>query len=251
MDYCFLTERADDDNTEQDPGAGDSVTVLVVQESVCRSVWAYAVGKKGSTEDWAVNQVAEDLDTVGLRNDRIIMKSDQESAVVDMAKAVAEVRATQYGTAIEHSAVGDSDSNGTIERAIQDVEQQIRVMRAALERRLNRKIKLNEPVVPWMIRHAACLITRCRIRPNGRTSYQMMKGRKSNSKMAEFCEVVHFRIPKTPLMPGKFEDLWCEGVWLGFDMRSGEYMIGTNTGVSESPQSNGNRLTRGGHRKEC
>ena len=62
---CMPRVRMDVD-TEQDPGAGDSVTVLVMQESVCRSVWAYAVGKKGSTEDLAVNLVAEDLDTVGL-----------------------------------------------------------------------------------------------------------------------------------------------------------------------------------------
>ena len=58
-----------------------------------------------------------------------------------------------------------------------------------------------------------------------------MKGRRTNAKLAEFGEIVHFRIPKTTLMPGKFEDLWSEGVWLGFDMRSGEYMIATPMGV--------------------
>ena len=234
MDYCYLTEKTADEatgETDQDPGAGDSATVLVVQESVCRSVWAYAVDRKGATEEWVVSQVAEDLDTVGLRNDRVIIKSDQEVSIIDVARAVAEVRATQHGTAIENSSVGDSDSNGTIERAIQDVEQQVRVLRAALEIRINRKVRLIEAVVPWMIRHAACLITRCRIRPCGKTSYQLMKGRKSNAKLAEFGEIVHFRIPKTPLMPGKFEDLLSEGVWLGFDMRIGKYMVGTATGV--------------------
>ena len=63
------------------------------------------------------------------------------------------------GTGVENSKVGDSDSNGTIERAVQDVEQQVRVLRAALEARINRRVRINEAVVPWMIRHAACLIT--------------------------------------------------------------------------------------------
>ena len=107
----------------------------------------------------------------------------------------------------------------------------MKVLRAAFEIRLNRKMKLKEMIVPWMIRHAACLITRCRIRPCGKTSYQLMKGRKSNAKLAEFGEALHFRIPKTPLMPGKFEDLWSEGIWLGFDMRTGEHMVGTSVGV--------------------
>ena len=235
MDYCYLTDKSGEEEGEEGKGdeesAGESATVLVVQESVCRSVWAYMVDRKGAAEDWAVNQIADDLDTVGLRGDRIIIKSDQEASVIDTAKGVAEVRASQHGAAIEHSAVGDSDSNGTIERTIQDVEQQVRVLRAALEIRVNRKIRINEAVVPWMIRHAAGPITRCRVRPCGKTSYQLMKGRKSNAKLAEFGEVVHFRIPKTPLMPKKFEDLWNEGVWLGFDMRTGEYMVGTAVGV--------------------
>ena len=82
-----------------------------------------------------------------------------------------------------------------------------------------------------MVRHAACLITRCRIRPNGRTSFQTMKGRRSNAKMAEFGEIVHFKIPKTNSMPGKFEDVCGDGVWLGCDMRSGEHLVGMKNGV--------------------
>ena len=117
-----------------------------------------------------VDQIVEDLDTIGLRNDRIIMKSDQEPAIVDVAKEIARQRISSHGTALENSAVGDPNSNGTIERAIQDVESQIRVLRADLEERIATRVRLSSPVVPWMIRHAACLITRCRVRPNGRTA---------------------------------------------------------------------------------
>ena len=38
-------------------------------------------------------------------------------------------------------------------------------------------------------------------------------------------------VPKTKHMPGKFEDAWDEGVWLGFDMRSNENLIGTTQGL--------------------
>ena len=58
-----------------------------------------------------------------------------------------------------------------------------------------------------------------------------MKGRRSNAKLAEFGEIVHFKIPKTNSMPGKFEDVWEDGVWIGCDMRSGENLIGMKNGV--------------------
>ena len=168
-----------------------------MQESECRSVWSYAVESKGASEAWVVGQVCEDLETVGLQNDRVIAKSDNEPSVVELAKEIARQREGKFGTALDNSAVGDSDSNGIIERAIQDVEGQCRTMRSALEARVGTKVSLRSPIAPWLIRHAGYLITRCRIRPNGRTAFQAMKGRRSNGKLAEFGEVVHFLIPKT------------------------------------------------------
>ena len=79
--------------------------------------------------------------------------------------------------------------------------------------------------------HAGYLITRCKVLSHGRTAFQMMKGRRSNGKLAEFGEVVHFLIPKTRDMPGKYEDRWSEGVWLGCDVRSGEHLVGMESGV--------------------
>ena len=134
---------------------------------------------------------------------------------------------------MDNSQVSDSDRNGTIERAIQDVEGQCRTMRSALEEKLKMKMTLKHAVTPWLIRHAGYLITRRRIRPNGRAALQMTKGQRPNGKLAELAELVHFFIPKTKDMPGKFEDRWSEGLWLGCDVRSGEHLIGMDSGFSE------------------
>ena len=184
--------------------------------------------RKGASEEWVIDQIIEDLDTIGLRNDKIMMKSDHESSAADVSRAIARCRATDYGPGVETSAVGDSNSNATIERAIQDVEGQVRCLRSALEERIGVKVTLGTAVVPWLVRHAACLITRCRVRPSGHTAMQMMKGRQTISKVAEFAETVHFKIPNTKLMPGTYEDLWDEGIWLGHAMRSNEHLNGTN-----------------------
>ena len=60
MDYCFLTENIvetdgegqveDDDQEVTGTESGNKQTVLVMQESECRSVWSYAVDKKGASE---------------------------------------------------------------------------------------------------------------------------------------------------------------------------------------------------------
>ncbi len=145
LDDCLLTENelGRDETTEGD-GVVDnpdrieeeSQTVLVMQESETRSIWSYAVERKGASEEWVIHRICEDLETVGLKEDCMIIKDDQEPAIIDVAKQIALNRGGRFGNAMDNSRVGDSDSNGTIERAIQDVEGQCRTMRSALEEKL-------------------------------------------------------------------------------------------------------------------
>ena len=147
-----------------------------------------------------------------------------------MEKAVCRTRQA-YGTALENSKVGDSNSNGKVERCIQDFKGLVRTFRSDLESKLGIKIKISDPIVPWMIRHAGHTITRCRVREGGRKAHQLMKGRRSNGKFLPFGETVLFKIPKGQQKIGDFEDRWEKGVWLGFVMRSGEHLVGTSRGV--------------------
>ena len=206
MDYCFLTEdvnrESGEHGEEEAEKARTSITVAVMQESLSKSVWAYAVESKGSMEEWMVQQACEDLETVGLKNERFVLKSDQEPAMVDVLKEIQKSRKCDYGSALHSSRVGDSDSNGTIENAIGSFEGVARTLGIALEEKVNSKLSASDPIIPWLIRHAAHVITRCWVRPNGKTAYQMIKGRRSNVYMKEFGETVWFRIPETKKLPG-------------------------------------------------
>ena len=68
-----------------------------------------------------VEQIVEDMDAIGVAEERIIVKTDQEPSMTDMQNSIAQKRA-KHGTALENSRVGDSNSNGKVERAIQDFE---------------------------------------------------------------------------------------------------------------------------------
>ena len=231
MDYCFLTDDSGESGEGGESRASESITCAVMHESLCDSAWAYAVKSKGSTERWLIDQVVEDLETVGLKNERLVLKSDQEPSIVDVMREVQRARESEYGTAMDNSRVGDSDSNGTIENRIGSFEGMARTLRIALEQKIGEKLPISHPVMPWLIRHAAHVITRSWIRPSGRTAYQMIKGRRSNVAMKEFGEAVFFRIPDTKDTPGKFEPRWEEGVYLGFNIRSGEDVVSTRAGV--------------------
>ena len=165
MDYCFLTEDVDKESGEHGEteveSARTTITVAVMQDSLTKSVWSYAVESKGSMEEWMVQQACEDLETIGLKNERIVLKSDQEPAMVDVLKEIQKKRECDFGSALDNSRVGDSDSNSTIDSAIGSFEGVARTLRIALEEKIGTKVAASDPIIPWLIRHAGHIITRC------------------------------------------------------------------------------------------
>ena len=108
-------------------------------------------------------QIVDDLETVGLAGERIIIKADQEAAITDLQRTVAR-RRKYYGSALEQSRGVDSNSNGKVERAIQDLKGLVRTLKAALDLNVGGKVNLSDPIVPLIVRHAAYIINVTRVR---------------------------------------------------------------------------------------
>ena len=71
MDYAFLQEDTveTEDEFEEGRSASASMTILVMFETLCESVWAYSVRAKGIASDaWLPDKLAQDLATVGVAN---------------------------------------------------------------------------------------------------------------------------------------------------------------------------------------
>ena len=233
LDYAFLQDEVITDETEfsESGTAQMSMTILVMLETLCDSIWAYATRGKGVASDpWLPKRIAGDLETVGLANVRVVVKTDAEPAIVDVKHAVAEIRGGTP-TGQEESRVGDSNSNGKVERSIREVKGLIRTLRADLQMKTGGEVKLDSPVVPWMVRHAGYVLTRCRILPCGRTAMHKLKGQRTNRPLIPFGETVMFKIPQTKTRIGDFEDRFEKGVWLGMTMRTGENIVATSNAV--------------------
>ena len=123
MDYCFFREAEGRPN----------VACLIVKCRKSRALAAHVVPYKGAGVEWVVAQVGRDLAKWGLQHcQSMIIKCDQEHAIVDVARAVAKERATRLGPAtrthLEHAPRGESSSNGFIEAGVKSVEGLVRSM---------------------------------------------------------------------------------------------------------------------------
>ena len=105
-------------------------------------------------------------------------------------------------------------------------------MRDALESRYRMRIDGHNPIIPWIVTHAAATISRFRVGDGGKTPIERIRGRKCIRAQIEFGECVMFLHPGTE-GNDKADYRWGEGVYIGIRNRSEEYLIGTKEGVTK------------------
>ena len=153
-----------------------------------------------------------------------IVRSDQEPAVMSIIEEVGKMRAQRGGGRfnVENSPVGSSQSNGVEEKAIQFVQGQVRVLKLALEKRWVFQIPHRHSVVPWVVEYAAFLLNRYEVGHDGKTAYELLKGKRAQTLGIEFGEGVHWRMKQAKGALGKLDSLWSDGVYLGIKGKTGE-----------------------------
>ena len=96
---------------------------------------------------YAADAIVEDIDMMGSK--KIVLKTDQEPAILDLAKEVRNKRDLE--TVPENSPVGDSQANGLAEKGVQEIAGQIRVLKLGLEANYQCTIPVRHPIMPWLI----------------------------------------------------------------------------------------------------
>ena len=94
---------------------------------------------------------------------------------------------------MDNSPVAEHQSNGGVERANRDIEDQARTLKDALEERLGETISPESTILPWLIEHSAWLYNHCHEGRGRMTASEREKGTKSSQPLAEFGELVLFR----------------------------------------------------------
>ena len=160
-----------------------------------------------STGEFIAKRVVAFMREVGCEQSDITVKSDQEPAVQAIITEIGRVRAARGGgrMAVEASPKGSSASNGVIERGVQTVEHQMKVMRSALEERLGVTIPVKSAVWPWLAEYSTFLLNRLEVGHDGKTPYELAKGKRARVLGFEFGEAVMWRRKPVNGRLGKLE----------------------------------------------
>ena len=222
-DFMFLGPRDE---------PGETIPCFVMREVSTRMTLSAPVPSK-STGTFVASRTMAFLEEIGCKHMDLVVKSDQEPAIQAIVDEVGRRRAA-IGAGrfvVEHSPVGASASNGVAERAIQSVQGQVRVLKLALEDRLQVKIPHRHPVVPWIMEYAGFLLNRFEVGRDGKTAYERLKGRRSRTLGLEIGEAIHWRMKPARGALGKLDSVWADGVYLGIRGKSGEVIVGDPKGV--------------------
>ena len=154
------------------------MTILVMKDRDTKTIFCDVVEAKGRGIEGTIERVIENISRLGYH--KVIVKSDLEPALVDLVCGI--IAARDEPTIPEHSPVGESQSNGIVERAVRSSKDQIRTTKLALERRINCRVPAHHPVMTWLVPHAGETISKYQVSKDGKTAYERVMGKPAEKK---------------------------------------------------------------------
>ena len=110
-------------------------------------------GTQHEGSEFAVQAVASDIESLGYS--RVIGRGDQEPALLAFLRRVH--RHVNCDCVADNSTVGEPQSNGAAERAVQTIKGFCRTLRDALEANLKGQIPAESPLMIWLVAHAGAV----------------------------------------------------------------------------------------------
>ena len=120
--------------------------VLVIRERRHKMTWAMLVLRKGKVFPWIEKRAAKFIDQLG--HNRVTLRCDNEPEI----GALARDKPAKKGVRLpERPPVGESQSNGVIERAVGFFASQARTLKAALEHRTGARVPPDARMWCWLV----------------------------------------------------------------------------------------------------
>ena len=175
-------------------GSMPTIVMSFAGEESDKWVAAFVVPAKGP-EDYAIDAVGKEIEQSGLT--KMNIKSDQEPALVDLIRAVKRERGESIEVMKpEHSPVGESQSNGRVERTIRTVQAQVRTLKLMVESKYKTVVDQESAILPWLVKYAATLINIASVGKDGRTPFERRSGRKWKKALPTFGECIWWMRPE-------------------------------------------------------
>ena len=85
---------------------------------------------------------------------------------------------------------GESECNGRVENAIRRVQEKIRTLRHQLEHNIKTRVPDDSPIMAWLIRWAAELLSKYAVGDDGRTPYERIRTEDCVTPLVPFGETI-------------------------------------------------------------
>ena len=172
MDYFFMWNRPRTFKKSRN----NSLTCVAVKEDRHQNIMSSVALKKGVQEPSTIERV------VGYRE--ITLKSDTESAIVAFRNRVTALCKAEVTT--EDAVKGDKESNGLIENAVMQLRGTIRTIKCHIESSTQEPLDDDSLVMPWLVEHAGCILSRCQKGRDGRTPHEGLHSKKPTHEFIPF-----------------------------------------------------------------
>ena len=198
-DYMFMGED------------GTPITILAGYDGLTTALFANVALCKGMSHGYAERALAHNVLSTG--HQKVILQSEQEPSIIDVKHKTGTHIPTE--TVYEESPVGDSNANGSIERVIQTIQENERLVRRL--------------VSTAQFCRTAWTLTTFHVGSDG-TAPQRIRGKPFNQQIAALGEQILFKPRKTTGPQQELAVNWMDGCWLGFSTRTGEHIV-SNTAL--------------------
>ena len=88
-----------------------------------------------------------------------------------------------------------------------------------------------EDTQTWLSKYSVAMVNKCRRGPDGKTAFELRKGRKFARALPHFAEKILFMIPGVTKGVARVEPRWEDGIFLAVSGRSDGLHVGTERGM--------------------